>query len=80
MESSKKYGWTESCILNKLNKISELRCFNYKECAIEAVDGEDASVVVLMNAVGELPISIMMNGKEVMVDIVLISMDREAQG
>jgi len=79
MKSNKEKSWTKQCILNKLSKIIDLNCFDHKECSVETVDGEGDSVVVLMNSAGELPISIMMNGQEVMADIVLISMDREAQ-
>ena len=79
MASNKEKDWTKKCILNKLSEINDLKWLNHEECAVETVDGEGGSVVVLMNSVGKLPISIMMNGQEVMADIVLISMDREVQ-
>lgn len=72
MNSSKNYGWTREGILMRL---SELGDFKQEDCSVEAVEGEGASIVVLVNSVGETPISVKMNGQEVLADMVLVSIN-----
>ncbi len=75
MESEKKYGWTREGLLSKLSNGAQLSPEN---CVVEAVEGNGTSVVVLMNSVGDVPISITMYGREVLADMVLFSLERDA--
>ena len=70
------YNWIEE---GKFDGISANVGFECEECIVEAVDGFGSSVVVSLSAVGDEPISIMMNGEEVSADIVLFSLEREEE-
>ena len=71
MVSEKARSWTKESVFKELEARVGCGC---GEFAIEAVDGVDDSVVVSMCATGDTPISIMMNGEEVLAEVVLISL------
>ena len=72
MVSEKARSWTKESVFKELK--AHVSCGS-GEFAVEAVDGENDSVVVSMCAVGDVPISIMMNGQEVLAEVVLISLE-----
>ena len=49
--------------------------FDPESCILETVDGVGSSVVVSLSAVGDSLISITMNGKKMLADVVLFSLE-----
>ena len=71
MGIEKKYSWAKE---RGLKGVVESGGQN---CIVEAVEGVGSSVVVSMYAVDDMPISITMNGEEVLADVVLFSLSSE---
>jgi len=69
MGSEKKYSWTKEGVFEGMG--------SYEECVVEAIDGVGASVVVSIYAMDDTPISITMNGEEVMADVVLFTLEQD---
>jgi len=68
MGAENKYSWIKEGVFKKLKA--------NRECVIEAVDGVGTSVVVSMYAVDDAPLSITMNGEEVLAEVVMFTFDR----
>ena len=69
MGGKEKYSWTKRGVFESMA--------GYEDCVIEAIDGVGASVVVSVYAVDDAPISIMMNGEEVLADVVLFTLEQD---
>lgn len=73
MGSEKKYSWTKEGVFEELGGRAELAC---SECVVEIAEGVGDSVVVSIYAEGDTPISIEMNGEEVLAEVVMFSLER----
>jgi len=72
--SEKKYRWTKESVFEGLKESAGAVNRN---CVVEAVDGVGSSVVVSMYAVDDTPISITMNGEEILADVVMFSLSQD---
>ena len=72
--SEKKYRWTKESVFEGLKE--SVGAVN-RNCVVEAVDGVGSSVVVSMYAVDDAPISITMNGEEILADVVMFSLSQD---
>jgi len=77
MVGEKKYSRTKESVFKELKGRTE---FNCSEFSIKTVEGDGASIVVSMCAVGDTSISVTMNGEEVLAEIVLFSLNKEETG
>jgi len=73
MKSERRYDWTNKNVFEGLRRRNNPDCDEY---VVESVDGAKDSVVVSMYAADDEPIAVMMNGEEILAEVVLFSLDR----
>jgi len=67
-------SWTKERVFQELKGRTKFRS---NDCMVETVEGSDSSIIISMCAVGDKPISVTMNGKEMLAEVVMFSLAKE---
>ena len=76
MRREKLKGWIEGDVFKELELHAK---FDRDECVVEAIEGFGPSVLVSLSSLGGKPISVTMDGEEVLTEVVLFSLERDSE-